>query len=108
MPPVDYMKVVDIISRIFNAKKTVDLKATHEKVDIFDISTTSLDGKPIAYRILLNGFTMEIILPKDLFNTIRFEKWQSMFEYEMEQAFLSNIRLEVRDQAGDYHIITTF
>jgi hypothetical protein len=103
----DYMKVIDIVSKAFDADKDVKLTASHDTIDIFDIKTTRHDGEIISYRLLLRKDELELVLAKPLFVDMKFDKFISRFEYEMEQAFLTNIHLETSDDSRDYHVKIT-
>ena len=104
MKKIDYMKVIDIISNLFKAERNVDLSAKHEKIDIFDITMKCHNGSEVSYRIHLPDYEMEIIFAKKYFDTIKFDKWISKFEYKMEQTFLRNIKIEVHEETHDYRI----
>ncbi|HDP80245.1 MAG TPA: hypothetical protein ENN21_05315 [Spirochaetes bacterium] len=108
MAPVDYMKVIDIISKTFNADKTVDLEASHDKVDIFDVTATLSSGAKLKYRILMHNYELDIVIPIRAFGDMKFSKWLSLFEYELEQSFMRNIKIETQEGPGEYRIRTSF
>lgn len=111
MSSIDYMKVIDIISKTFGANKEVDLKATHDrqdKIDKFDITMTLSDGSNLTYRILLFRHELDILLEKKCIDGKQFKKWISNFEYELEQSLFTNIHLNVSDEINEYKIKVTF
>ena len=106
MKSLDYMKVIDIVSKLFQADRKVDLKASHEKkIDIFEIQAKCHDGRKLAYHIHLKPHEMDVIIPKKSFESKKFSKWISQFEYEMEQTFFRNVKIDVHEEAIDYRIV---
>ena len=111
MSSIDYMRVIDIISKTFNAHKEVDLKATHDrhdKIDKFDIVMTTIDGVDIAYRILLHRHELDILFKKTIFENKKFKKWLSVFEYELEQKLITNIKISVIEETVEYLVKVGF
>ena len=104
MASIDYMKVIDIITKLFDASRPLDLDARHEKSDIFDVRSQRSDGSGLEYRIVLGKFDIQIIIGKKYFPENGFDKWLPRFEFEMEQAFLSNISLKIEDEPEQYRI----
>ncbi len=111
MGTIDYMKVVDIISKTFGAKREVQLDASHDrsnKTDKFDIVMTTQDGGKIPYKIYLFRHELDIIFDKQYFESKSFKKWVSLFEYELEQAMFINIKLNITEDAAKYTIKVIF
>ncbi|MCP4131656.1 MAG: hypothetical protein GY754_11820 [bacterium] len=110
MSSVDYMKVLDIITRTFGADRDVDLKASHEKFDIFDIVMFCSDGRKVPFKMVLNKqFQLDIFFKKIHFESEKeYAKWLSRFEYELEQTFFVNIRIDQADDLQEYHIKVSF
>ena len=105
------MKVIDIISKTFEAHKEVDLKASHDrqdKIDKFDITMRLVKGGEIHYRVFMQKHELDIILDKKYFESMKFKKWISVFEYELEQTMLMNIRLSVSEDPTDYTVKIIF
>lgn len=108
MSTIDYMKVIDIISKLFEADRKVDLTATHDKIDIFDIVTHCYDGTKVPYRMLLQKYELDVIIKKEDFpGDMKFSKFVSRFEYEMEQEFLTNVQIESEEEAVKYKVKIT-
>lgn len=108
MKTIDYMKVIDIVGKLFGANKKAELTAHHNKeTDIFDVKTSCADGKELSYRILLQQYNMAIIIEKKYFKSVKFHKWISRFEYEMEQTFYKNIKIDTTEEAINYKIKIT-
>jgi hypothetical protein len=109
MKTIDYMKVIDIISMLFGGDKKADLTAHHEKeTDIFDIKNTCADKTELSYRILLQHHNMVLLIEKQYFKSVKFPEWISRFEYEMEQTFYRNIKIDINEEATNYRINITF
>lgn len=105
MSTIDYMKIIDIISKLLEANRQVDLTATHDKIDIFDVITHCYDGTDVPYRILLRKYDMDVIFKIDDFPAnMKFSKFVSRFEYEMEQTFLTNVHIESEEESIKYKV----
>lgn len=108
MKTLDYMKVIDMVSKLFGANEKAELTAHHDKeTDIFDVKTICADGRELSYRILLQKYNMAIIIEKKYFQSVKFRKWISRFEYEMEQTFYKNIKIDTTEEAINYTINIT-
>ncbi len=111
MSSIDYMKVIDIISKTFGANKEVDLKAAHDrrdKTDKFDITMTLSDGSRFSYRILLFRHELDVLIDKNSVGEKEFKKWVSNFEFELEQTLFLNVKLNVSDEISEYKIKVMF
>ena len=108
---MDYMKVVDVISRTFQAAREVKFQAVHDRkdqVDKFLVEMNLPGGAVVPYRIHLLGHDLDVIIGKKYFDSLDFDKWLSAFEYELEQKFLTNVKLAVSNDATDYRIRLPF
>ena len=103
MAPVDYMKAIACITTAFDGKRDVEIKAAHKTIDIFEV-TMQLSMGEVSYELQSNGRTLDLVIGRKHFESIRFERWISKLEFELEQTFLSNIRLEVKETATEYVI----
>ncbi len=101
---IDYMKVIDIISMLFETAQKPEVSAIHDKVDYFDVNLTLPNESLLTYKLVLHKNELEIILARKYFSEKSFEKWVSRLEYELEQLFMRNIRLEIRDETINYNI----
>lgn len=104
----NYRKVIQIVAESFDASEDLTIDAAHDKVDIFDISFTSVRGDNKKFRILRRKYEVDVILKKDYFTGNSFDKWLSGFEYELEQTFLTNIEIDVDDNPVHYEITVKF
>ncbi len=107
MSNIDYMKVIDIIAKTFDVAKTYELNAHHDKVDIFDVT---MEGKDITRncRIYMRKYELQIEFNRDYYDMRGFNKWLGKFEYELEQEFLRNIKLDVDHDSAVYKVIVHF
>ncbi|HSV97623.1 MAG TPA: hypothetical protein VLM75_11925 [Spirochaetota bacterium] len=103
MAPIDHMKVVACVTRAFNGEQDIEIKASHKKVNIYDV-TVPTGGKAVSYELQVNGRDIEMTIARKHFKLVKFDRWLSRLEFELEQAFLANIRLEVKDSSPDYTI----
>lgn len=97
------MKVIDIISRLFGSEKGPEITGFHEKTDNLDVRLP-LAGGEISLRLTLEKYDIVILITRKGFPAPDFGKWVSRFEYELEQTFFSNIRVEVHTEGENYRI----
>ncbi len=103
----DYMKVISVLAKSFKASREPDVVASHEGHDIFEVAFHSIEGD-IKYKVYYFGkHNMDIIIGKGVFKSIKFEKWLSNVEYDLEQAFHKNVKLESQTGITDYRIKLT-
>lgn len=107
MATIDYMKVIDLISQLFNAEK-VDYSSSHSKFDIFDIVLTLKNNIERKCRLYLDKSYLEIIFNKGYLSEKEFDKWISKFEFQLEQIFLRNIKIETHSESENYRIKITY
>ncbi len=99
MANIDYMKVIDLITKMFSARGDIELKASHDKVDIFDFTLNLKDGTALQCRVYHDQHSLEVVFDKDHLTDSEYQKWLSKFEYELEQEFLRNIKIEADGDA---------
>ena len=104
MSTIDYMKIIDIISKSFDADRNVDLTAKHEKIDIFNVVMTLHAGGTVAYRINLHKYELEVIIEKKYFVAKKFKRWLSNFEYDLEQEFKTNVKVNHEEDVMTHHV----
>lgn len=103
MAPVDYMKAIACITKAFDGKRDVEIKAAHRTIDIFEVSM-QMDGGTISYTLRSGDRTLELVIARRHFESIKFDRWVARLEFELEQSLLANIRLEVKESSTDYAI----
>ena len=104
MSTIDYMRIIDIISKSFDADRNVDLTAKHEKFDIFNIVMTLHSGGTVPYKINMHKYELHIIIEKKYFITKKFSRWLSDFEYDLEQEFKVNIKVSHEEDVVNHHV----
>ncbi len=104
MPEFDYRKVVSIIARTLNVESDISLVPSRENINLFDVSFADKSGEKVECRIRNDKFKLEVKIRKSYFNEKKFQRWIRDFEYELEQAFLSNIKVSVEHDSADYRI----
>ena len=105
MPEFDYHKVVSIIARTLNVESDISLVPVKGNLNLFDVSFSDKNGQKVECRIINDKFKLEVKIRKSYFDEKKFQRWIRDFEYELEQAFLSNIKVSVdQDEAADYRI----
>jgi len=112
MSAVDYMKVIDIISRLVGAKDRAEVDATHDKVDIFDVKVETIENETKFFQVRLKDYDLEIVFPKTFFKEDKrkkdFNKLISELEYEMEQSFFINVKFEINEDLVNYKVKIPF
>lgn len=104
MPEFDYMKIIDIIARLMNASVNPVLTAPGEKITVIDVATAYQNGSPLTYRLIMDKFILEIIIARQHFTGRDPEKWKTSFEYELEQTFFRNIKVEMSPENDNFRI----
>jgi CTP:phosphocholine cytidylyltransferase-like protein len=107
MSHIDYMKIIDILIKSFGAHK-YEMEATHEKIDIFDITIPGDTGKEKNFKFLLSKYQLEILYSNKYLTEDEFERWLSKFEYELEQTFFVNIDLVKEITPINYRILLSY
>lgn len=104
MTVLDYMKVIDIISDLFDANHEVELKTHDGKLQSFDVETPMADGSLLSYKMNLMKYDIVILIDKDYFVTRDIKALLSKMEYRLEQEFFKNIKLALKSDANCYTI----
>jgi len=104
MARIDYMKVIDVIAKTFGADKEFELKASHDKVDIFDVILKDIRGSSRDIKLLMDSQSLTIRFSRTSMDEKEFRKWVSIFEYELEQTFLINIKMTLEHESSTYVI----
>ncbi|MBP7602685.1 MAG: hypothetical protein KBA15_02060 [Spirochaetes bacterium] len=103
MAPVDYMKAIACVTKAFDGKRDVEIKAAHKTIDIFEVSM-QMDGGTVSYTLRSGERALDLVIARKHFDSIKFDRWVARLEFELEQALLANIRLEVKESSADYTI----
>jgi hypothetical protein len=104
----NYRKVIQIVAESLDSSEDLTIDAAHDKVDIFDVSFTTVQGEQKQFRILRKKYELDVIIKKEYFPEKKFDKWLSNFEYELEQTFLTNIKVDVDENPVNYDITVHF
>jgi len=106
MPPIDYMKVLDIAAITMGISSHIEVKALDLK--LFSAALTRDDGTTFEILMRLNDFDLELNLDKNVIGRKEFEKWLAKFEFELEQIFFKNISMERSETKKEYRVILKF
>jgi hypothetical protein len=104
MAKIEYMKVLDIIAKLFNAEKDLHVDAIHDEADIFTAHMIDLNENRYECKLINHKYKMDISFSKDYMDKYAFKNWLSNFEWELEQQFFVNISLTVDPEATEYRI----
>ena len=100
----NYRRVIDVITKTFNANRSVDIAALHDRDDIFDVTMTMPDGGAKKFRVVQRPYELEVVFGRDFFTQDKMERWLGSFEFELEQTFLVNVKVDVKSDA-EKHIV---
>jgi hypothetical protein len=106
MPPIDYMKVLDIAAFTLETASHIELQALD--LNLFNAVLTRDNGNTFEILMKINEFDLELSLGKKNLNKKEFHKWLNKFEFQLEQNFFKNISLEPHEAAKEYKIKILF
>ncbi len=104
MTTIDYMKVIDTISDTLGAVSARTMDAVHDKIDRFDCTVPLSATDSVQFSLYLHKYYLLFTMKKVEMSERDFEKWLSRFEYQLEQQFVRNIRLEKKESVTEYRI----
>jgi len=100
----NYRRVIDVITKLFNASRSVDIAALHDRDDIFDVTMTLPDGGTKKFRVVQRPYELEVVFDRDFLARDKMERWLGSFEFELEQTFLVNVKVDVKSDS-EKHIV---
>jgi hypothetical protein len=106
MPPIDYMKVLDIAAFTMETASHIEVNALDLK--LFSASLSREDGSIIEILLRVNDYDLELSLNKKAFNRKEFQKWLTKFEFQLEQNFFKNISIEQSESKNEYRVKIMF
>ncbi len=106
MPPIDYMKVLDIAAFTLETASHIEVNALDLK--LFNASLSREDGSLIEILMRVNEYDLELTLNKKVLNRKDFRKWLTKLEYQLEQNFFKNISIEQTESKNEYKIRVQF
>jgi len=101
MSKLDYMKMISILSKTLKME-TIDITFLDKSVDKLEITLGGPAKQERRFELTLSDFSVYLSFPKDLLSEKEFYKWCSVFEYELEQAYLMNVGLHVDNDVSHY------
>jgi hypothetical protein len=104
MSAIDYMKVIDVISRLLKADPEVELTSADSKYSSFTVTTPMEDGTMLSYRMGLETYSVTIVIESRYFTPKTFDNFLSKLEYELEQKLLLNIKIKSEEEGGSFLI----
>ena len=106
MPPIDYMKVLDIAALTLETASHIEVQALDLK--LFKAALSREDGSVIEIIMNVGEFDLELSLEKKILNKKEFQKWLGKFEFQLEQNFLKNISFEQSETKKEYKVKIEF
>jgi hypothetical protein len=107
MSVLEYRKIIDVMAVSLEAGKSVELNYAHDadrKFDYIDVAMTTAGNEKIECRVYLRQTFLDMVFNKKFFTPAKYQKFLSRFEYELEQSFGRNIRLENSAETLEYKI----
>ncbi len=104
MPQLEFRKVLLIFGRIMDIVPDFDLTENRERNNSYTVTFKDKTGAEISCTLINGPFIMELHIAKMHFENMKFDRWVHSFEYELEQAFLTNIKVTVDEDATTYRI----
>jgi len=101
MPQIDYMKVIGALSKTLNLE-TIDMKFHDRSTDRLDIIMGADAVQEKKFTLSLTNFSVELSFSKQYLSGKDFEKWITRFEYELEQAFVSNVSIHLSEEPSNH------
>jgi hypothetical protein len=104
MPELDFRKVVSILGRTLDMSTDFDIARGEAATDNYTVTFTHKDGSAVTCRIVQGNFRIMLEIARKAFDAKKFDRWVNSFEYELEQAFKSNIKVTVDEDPVNYRI----
>jgi hypothetical protein len=109
MSKIDYRKVIELMAKSLKYEKKVETTNPEKEINIFEVEFTSINDSIKICRITVNEYDLEIGFPKKYFTDHReYDKWINAFEYELEQSFFKNIKIDLGDDLMNHKIRVHF
>jgi len=107
MPQLDYHKVISIIGRTLESEADIAVQKTADRSEVFNITFSDRNGSKKDFKMINSHFRIELQVGRSQFDEKTFNRWIKSFEYDLEQAFFTNIKVTVENDASLYRIIVT-
>jgi hypothetical protein len=101
MSKIDYMKMIGILSKTLKME-TIDIKFLESSEDKLEITLGGAAKQERRFELTVSDFSIYLTFPADLLSAKEFDTWRSIFEYEMEQAYLMNVGLHIDKDLSHY------
>ncbi len=108
MKEYDYNKVLKIFAKVTGKNRKMEFETQSERTDIFTVIFSDDQEKNMRCSVILNKYNMDISIPIQDIDEKKYKKLLTDFEYEMEQAYLRNIELEISEDEKSHHIKIEF
>ncbi len=105
----DFLKVSSLIGKLLKSEENKIDTVEGGKTDSYLFGITLLSGIKGAYRISIIDTGFLLAIDRTLFKFEKFESFIKRFEYELEQAFITNIVIDInKDDDSAYKIMIEF
>jgi hypothetical protein len=106
MSKIDYMKVVGVLGRTLKLE-TIDMKFQDTTSNRLEITMGGPSMPERKFLLSIADFSLELTFSSGYVQGRDLQKWLSAFEYELEQAFMSNVDLHVNSDSSRHVIKVT-
>ncbi|MBN1498042.1 MAG: hypothetical protein JXA07_14815 [Spirochaetes bacterium] len=107
MSNIDYLKVIGALSRTLDME-AVDIRFQDKSPDTIDVTMGAASKHEKNFHIRITGFSIELSFSEDYFSRKELQRWLSILEYELEQAFMRNIKIQAGTRSGSHVLIVDF
>ncbi len=106
MSNLDYMKIFDAAASSLNASAHINVEALD--LNKYSAEISLQNAAVIKFTAVLDEYSLELFCTKDSLKYKDYARFLSRFEYNLEQMFLKNVRIESHETTKDYKIKISF
>lgn len=106
MSNVDYKQIFNAAASALNGSSSLSIEA--QDLDTYSADITIENGSVIKFTAILGEYTLELSVTKESIGGREYEKFMPRFEYNLEQKFFKNFKLEPFETSREYKIKISF
>ncbi len=103
----DYTKMIKAFAKSFSPDSEFSLSYPEHSLSVLNVAVNGSVGA-IECRAMLAPYAAEIVIGKSFIPDDNLERWINRLEFELEQAFLKNMKVETEDLKDSYRIKIEF
>ena len=106
MPKIDYKQIFNAAASALDAASNIDIKA--QDTNRYSADITLENGSQVYFTASLEEYSIQLSLAKKSLERKDYNRFMSRFEYNLEQQFFKNFKLESQDSSKEYRIKISF